>query len=143
MDHESKGEDSSMRTAQSCKRGDCSRVVVTTFCQEPLCLDHFCSSCYEFLNGIDQRERSLSTSRLEAPEQSRTADECARRVLDICVSGTLLSNLERARLLDILLWCGDVASFSQRKRLAARSARGNTANDVAREKTLDNREAPF
>ena len=40
------------------------------------------------------------------------ADECARRTLDICyfASKMLLNNLERARLLDILLWCGDIVS---------------------------------
>jgi hypothetical protein len=37
-------------------------------------------------------------------------DECARRALDICMNSTILNNLERARLLNILLWCGDVAA---------------------------------
>lgn len=92
---------------------------------------------------MDQRDGSLATSRRATPEQSRTSDECARRVLDICVSETILSNLERARLLDILLWCGDVASFSQRKKSAAKSAGVGPANDAANEKALDNREAPF
>jgi len=45
---------------------------------------------------------------LPTTEQIQTADECARRTLDICMSKMLLNNLERARLLDILLWCGDV-----------------------------------
>jgi hypothetical protein len=44
------------------------------------------------------------------------ADECARKALDISLNTSVLSNLERARLLDILLWCGDVTSMSSRRK---------------------------
>ena len=99
-----------MRNPESCHRSGCSRPVSTTFCQEALCLDHFCSRSYEILRALDKHNQLNATSRPATAEQLQIADECARRTLDICMSKMLLNNLERARLLDILLWCGDVVS---------------------------------
>ena len=99
-----------MRNPESCHRSGCSRPVSTTFCQEALCLDHFCSRSYEILRALDKHNQLNATSRPATDEQLQIADECARRTLDICMSKMLLNNLERARLLDILLWCGDVVS---------------------------------
>jgi len=105
-----------MPSAKSCQRRDCPRPVVTAFREETLCLDHFCNRSYEFLSGLDQRSL-LDT--IESPliaEQMQVLQECARRALDICVNANVLNNLERARLLDILLWCGDVTDSLGAKR---------------------------
>ena len=108
--HGSQGEKASMRNPESCHRSGCQRPVSTTFCQEALCLDHFCSRSYEILRALDKHNQLNATSRPATDEQLQIADECARKTLDICMSKMLLNNLERARLLDILLWCGDVVS---------------------------------
>jgi len=107
-----------MRDPESCDRRGCSRPVTTTLCQEALCLDHFCSRSYEMLNAMDRRNRLNAASHAPTADQVKIADECSRRTLDICMSKTQLNNLERARLLDILLWCGDVVNSSQPKKLA-------------------------
>ncbi len=99
-----------MRNPESCHRSGCSRPVTTTFRQEALCLDHFCSRSYEILHALDKRNQLNPSSQTTTAEQLQIADECARRTLDICMSKMLLNNLDRARLLDILLWCGDVVS---------------------------------
>ncbi len=99
-----------MHNPECCDRRGCALPVITTFGKEALCLDHFCSRSYEFLNGMDERGLPSAAAKLPTTEQIRTADECARKTLDICMSKLLLNNLERARLLDILLWCGDVVS---------------------------------
>jgi hypothetical protein len=63
------------------------------------------------LNALDRRSQLNAASPPPTAEQIQIADECARRTLDICLSKKqLLNNLERARLLDILLWCGDVVN---------------------------------
>ena len=108
-----------MRNAESCYRSDCSRPVVVTFRAEALCLDHFCTRCYEFLDGIDRRQPLNQAAPDSAVEHVLIADECARRALDICMSAPILNNLERARLLDILLWCGDIASAHRPKNVPA------------------------
>ena len=101
-----------MQTSTSCFSTGCSRPVVTIFRQESLCLEHFCSKAYEFLDSVDQHLQSNSSSSACTPDQLRVADECARKALDICLSKMILNNLDRARLLDILLWSGDIVSGS-------------------------------
>jgi hypothetical protein len=111
-----------MRDPESCDRRDCPLPVTTTLCEEALCLDHFCSRSYEMLNAMDGRNRLNAAWHAPTADQIKIADECARRTLDICMSKAQLNNLERARLLDILLWCGDVVNSSQPKKLAGRPA---------------------
>src|SRR5258708_33778661 len=115
-----------MRNPESCHRGRCSRPVITTFRQEALCLDHFCSRGYEILHALDKHNQLNATARPATAEQLQIADECARRALDICMSKMLLNNLERARLLDILLWGGDVVSSlgAKKNTSAAMAERG-------------------
>jgi len=108
-----------MRNEESCHRSDCSRPVVVTFRAEALCLDHFCTRCYEFLDDIDRRQQLNQAAPGSALEHVLIADECARRALDICMSATILNNLERARLLDILLWCGDISNAHRPKNVRA------------------------
>jgi hypothetical protein len=111
-----RGENGSMCDPESCVQRSCTRPVVTSFCKEVLCLDHFCSRSYEFLNRVEQRSQSDATWSLATADERVVAEECARRTLDVCMSKMLLNNLERARLLDILLWCGDlINSFSPRR----------------------------
>ncbi len=117
--HGPKGELSSMRNVESCHRSDCSRPVAVTFREEALCLDHFCARCYEFLDGIGRHQQSGSAASGSTVEHVLIADECARRALDICMSATVLNNLERARLLDILLWCGDISNAHRPKNVRA------------------------
>ncbi len=126
-----------MHNPECCDRRGCALPVITTFCKEALCLDHFCSSSYEFLNGTDERGQLSTASNLPTTEQIQTADECARRTLAICMSKLLLNNLERARLLDILLWCGDVVSSLGPKRNAPHSPEGHGRH----EKSASRREA--
>jgi hypothetical protein len=89
---------------------------------QAFCLDHFCTRCYEILDGIDRFRESDFDESVCGGEEQFLADECARRALDICMSGRTLSNLERARLLDILLWCGDVVSIGRPKSMVAKAS---------------------
>ena len=112
-----------MHASAACSFAGCTRLAVTTFWHESLCLDHSCSKSYEFMDYVDQHLQSNSASSSCTTEQLRVADECSRKALDICLSKMILNNLERARLLDILLWSGDIVSCSQnavsgRRRLA-------------------------
>ncbi len=118
-----------MRNAESCHRSDCSRPVVVTFRAQALCLDHFCTRCYEFLDGIDRRQQLQQAAPGSAIEYVLIADECARRALDICMSATILNNLERARLLDILLWCGDISNAHRPKNVRAEFKDAQTPYD--------------
>ena len=100
-----------MQHTKGCQRQGCSQVAITEFRAEPLCLEHFCGRSYQFLERISHRTNESSNPALA--EEALTADECARRTIEICLTADHLNNLDRARLLDILLWCGDVAAASR------------------------------
>src|SRR5882762_8746931 len=133
--HGHQGEKAATHNPERCDRRGCARPVVTTFCKEALCLDHFCSSSYEFLNGTDERGQLSTASNLPTTEQIQTADECARRTLDICMSKMLLNNLQRARLLDILLWCGNLVGTCGKKNSSAAVAAPQHQKSVLRRET--------
>jgi hypothetical protein len=134
-----------MRNAESCHRSDCPRAVVVTFRTEALCLDHFCARCYEFLDGIDRRQQSNSAAPGSTVEHILIVDECARRALEICMSATILNNLERARLLDIVLWCGDISSAHRPKNVRAefKDARTSYEKPALKRHVKSSRTVPF
>lgn len=109
-----KGEPVSM-TLGCCSRLDCPEQVVTTLGEKVFCFDHFCSQCYELLER-QQRSADYACSSAEYWEEISRLDECSRRALEISFSGAELNNLDRARLLDILLWAGDLSSEMRRRR---------------------------
>jgi hypothetical protein len=111
-----KGDQSSMvQSGVSCSRMDCSERVVTSLGPEDLCFDHFCIRCYELLANADRRMMSPHGA-AALTEVMCTLDECARRALEISLSEIELNNFDRARLLDIVLWSGDLTSLLRRKR---------------------------
>jgi len=87
---------------------------VTSLAQEDLCFDHFCGRCYALL---EQADRGIAPPPGVAAlaEATRMLDECARRALEISLREIALDNLDRARLLDIVLWSGDMTSALRRK----------------------------
>ena len=95
---------------QLCGVDSCTEHRVTTFSAEDLCCDHFLGKCYEFLGEIDP-ERDLSQNGAQNRRELKTKiDECAQRVLEVSLGTPNLSNTQRARLLDILLWTSDICT---------------------------------
>jgi hypothetical protein len=84
---------------------------MATFGVGTLCSEHFLVACYEVLERLD-RGMGLSATATEVSEAKRVADECVRGVLDVSLKAAELSNLQKARLLDVLLWAGDIAGGS-------------------------------
>lgn len=97
-----------MEDANLCSWRDCSYQAVTRLQTEKLCVNHFCRRAYDVLYALERGEEPYRPIPIAAAKKALLADECARRVLDICLCAPALNNLERGRLLDILLWSGDV-----------------------------------
>ena len=97
-----------MRDHQPCGRSGCSELGVATFGAETLCSDHFLVACYEVLERLDRGMGLTARGAAEAKEAKRVADECARGVLEVSLHVAELSNLQKARLLDVLFWAGDI-----------------------------------
>jgi hypothetical protein len=99
-----------MGNSEHCGRTGCPRPVITSFFQEVFCLDHFYSRCYELLERIAAQPELNGSAPSQAADQLPMANECARRALEVSLRAEELNNLDRARLLDILLWSGDIVS---------------------------------
>ena len=110
-----KGDRSSMaQSGRWCYRTACSEPVVTSLGPEDFCFDHFCSRCYELLDHADSGTLSAHGAAGLA-RAVRALQECARRALEISLGQLALNNLDRARLLDIVLWSGDLTTELRRK----------------------------
>lgn len=100
------------RSAQ-CSFGGCTTPPVVTLLDQAYCLSHFYNRCYELLDEVDQKTRMQQMKfpgrhLLLTSEDLRIVDECSRTALTISLNSSGLENLDRARLLDILLWTGDL-----------------------------------
>src|ERR1700747_2792957 len=83
--HGYREENRSMRDSESCAQRSCAGPVVTSFGKEALCLDHFCSRSYEFLNRVEHRSQPDALPSLATADELAVADECARRTLEVCM----------------------------------------------------------
>ncbi len=108
-----------MREIESCGAPGCSRPAAGTVESRPLCLEHFLTACYGKLDRCAQqlREQPLEQSTVESMQ--RFVEESARQTTHIAHTHDDLDNLQRARLLDILLWAGEL---SRRLRRGPRKA---------------------
>src|ERR1700687_1531684 len=92
----------------SCSVGSCSDPSVTALDQQDLCLNHFLMRCYEQLERLDPRGRRFCSEPPDAASVRAFVEECSRKALDVSLHCENLGNLERGRLLDILLWAGEL-----------------------------------
>jgi len=108
-----------MDASRKCSADRCENAAVTFFLQQELCLNHFILRCYEDLERIDPRGRNGKGSAEDIGALKSFADECSRKALEISLSGLAHDNLQRGRLLDILLWAGEVVPLEAEQRAKA------------------------
>lgn len=102
------GEMDTMFGERNCGMDPCYRASVVSLAQQDLCLTHFLSRCYEHLERLDPRVRHAERGSFDAAGSKALVDECSRKALDVSLQCRDISNLERGRLLDILLWAGEL-----------------------------------
>ena len=108
-----------MDRSRKCSADCCENAAVTFFMQRNLCLNHFLSRCYEELERRDPRGRNGKGSAEENVALKSFVEECSQKALEISLSGLAQDNLQRGRLLDILLWAGEVVPFEAEQRAKA------------------------
>ena len=86
---------------------------------------------FEVLERLDCGMGLNARGATEAREAKRVADECARGVLEVSLNAAELSNLQKARLLDVLLWAGDIPGGNSAVIRASRSRHVETASSDA------------
>jgi hypothetical protein len=97
-----------LREKRSCGVGACGGTTITTLDRQTLCLNHFLLRCYERLERVDPRGRKFSVDPVDLASMRAFIEECSRKALDISLQAQDLNNLQRGRLLDILLWAGEL-----------------------------------
>ena len=86
----------------------CEGAAVASLAQQDFCLNHFIDLCYENLQRIDPRSQKMGRVNLDRASRRAFIEECSRRALDAALRCDDLDNLQRGRLLDILLWAGEL-----------------------------------
>ena len=106
-----------MHGKRNCRVGSCGRAATTTLDRQALCLNHFLLRCYERLEGLDPRGRKFTAEPVDLASMRAFIEECSRKALDASLQSENLSNLQRGRLLDILLWAGELFLLLRAPRL--------------------------
>jgi hypothetical protein len=86
----------------------CEGPGVATLVQQNFCVGHFVELCYENLQRIDPRVRAEGRVSLDPAWTRAFIEECSQRALEVALHCNDIDNLQRGRLLDILLWAGEL-----------------------------------
>jgi hypothetical protein len=86
----------------------CEGAAVASLAQQDFCLNHFIDLCYENLQRIDPRGQKAGRVNLDRASLRAFIEECSLRALDVALRCDDIDNLQRGRLLDILLWAGEL-----------------------------------
>src|SRR5260370_10055736 len=116
---------------RSCRMGTWGSAAITTLDRQALCLNDFLRRCYEKLEGLDPRGRKFSAEPVDLASMRAFIEECSRKALDISLQSKKLSNLQRGRLLDILLWAGELFLLLRAPRLTLAESIGSSDGPFA------------
>lgn len=93
----------------NCCQDACDSAAATILNYQVFCLNHFLLRCYERLEAIDSRVRDFREGPVDLAAFRAFIDECSGKALDVSLRYHQdLDNLQRGRLLDILLWAGEL-----------------------------------
>lgn len=93
---------------QDCVVDACDFPALITLGQDPFCLKHFLVRCYEWLDYLEPQIQGKAFMQTDLHRAQSMVEECSNRVLLISLRCEELSNLDRSRLLDILLLSSDL-----------------------------------
>jgi hypothetical protein len=99
---------STMFEERICAVDFCEGTAVASLAQQDFCLNHFIDLCYENLQRIDPRGQKQDRVNLDPALLRAFIEECSRRALEVALHCDNIDNLQRGRLLDILLWAGEL-----------------------------------
>jgi len=111
--------------------GSCGGAAITSLDHQALCLNHFLSRCYEKLEGVDPRGRKFTAEPVDLASMRAFVEECSRKALDISLQSQTLTNLQRGRLLDILLWAGELFLLLRAPRLTLAQSLASSDEQLA------------
>ncbi len=118
-----------MPEKRKCRVGACGGAAITTLDHQAVCLNHFLLRCYEQLESLDPRGRKFRAERADLHSMQAFIEECSRKALDVSLQSDNLSNLQRGRLLDIMLWASELFLLLRAPRLASSQSQACTEGE--------------
>jgi len=103
-----------MTNVQYCGVQGCAQTAEAAIDGESLCRSHFISHCYAQLERFDGMQKTHRLSMPDAESVRRFINQCSRQADEIEHGARDLDNLDRARLLHIILWANEVGSYLRR-----------------------------
>jgi len=103
--------------APRCADSKCDSPGIVALAGQGFCLQHFFTQCYERLDRIDPVVRRPRLDAREVQRARTLLQECANQTLLVCLRHEPLNNLDKSRLLEILLQCGDLQVLLHRPAL--------------------------
>src|ERR1700737_4161470 len=99
-----------MTNTEQCGVKGCDQAANAALEGEALCRGHFISVCYAQLERYDEMQKAHRLSVADAESVRRFINQCSRHADEIEHATKNLDNLDRARLLHIILWANEVGS---------------------------------
>jgi hypothetical protein len=103
-----------MTNIECCGVQGCDQAIAAVLDGEPFCRGHFISHCYAQLERYDEMQKAHRLSIPDAESVRRFINQASRQADEIEHTMKDLDNLERARLLHIILWANEVGSYLRR-----------------------------
>jgi hypothetical protein len=103
-----------MSNAEKCSIAGCSQALAASLDGETLCREHFISVCYTRLDRYDEIRKGPGLSATDTESVRRFIHECTRFADEIEHSALDLDNLERAKLLHIILTASELGRHLRR-----------------------------
>jgi hypothetical protein len=115
------GDFRAMHLHKPCGYAACQEPGLASVGNEDLCCDHFVLRCYEFLQQIDAEPSRNDKDCLPSRDLKSAINSCLQGALDVSLRSASLNNLQKARLLDIMLWAGEYIHRSGSSRFSDRN----------------------
>jgi hypothetical protein len=91
-----------------CSTDECVEEAVASAEERALCRKHFLSYSYKRLEDISGRIHEAQFHERHSDAASHFLEDCMRDAADIACGADTPSNLERAQVLDVLLWASEL-----------------------------------
>ena len=91
-----------------CAANQCAEAAVASFDDRAVCRAHFLASAYGHLESIASQIHEPNFHENHDESAARCLEQCMREATNIACGAEPPGNLERAQLLDILLWASEL-----------------------------------
>lgn len=91
-----------------CAANGCAEAAVASLDDRAVCRAHFLASAYRHLDSIAAQIREPNFHENHDEPAARCLEQCMREATNIACGAEPPGNLERAQLLDILLWASEL-----------------------------------